>query len=364
MKNYRIGVIAGDGIGPALSAATLRVLDALAEVSGQFTLHFEPVDAGADTFVRTGQAISQADVERIRSEFDATLKGPVGLPTVRHPDGTEAGVLGGILRAQLDAFANIRPVRSIAGVSSPLAGDQLIDYVIVRENTEGLYASRGKGVGDDTQWRDQLVISRHATERIVRTAFALAATRSGAPADGVSRVTCVDKANVLSSYAFFRRVFDEVAQQLRIEHPSIQAEHLHADAAAAALVEHPERFDVLVCENFIGDILSDLGAATVGGLGTCPSANIGEQAAYFEPVHGSAPDLLAADPSAERANPTAQFLSAALMLDYLGEPAAAEQLRRALAQTRAVLPARLGKQPALSELTDAVIDTLKLSNAP
>jgi len=361
MKHYRIGVIAGDGIGPAVVAATLRILEALADASDEFTLEFEPVDAGADTFLRTGRAISAEDVQRIRADLDATLKGPVGLPHVRHPDGTEAGVLGGMLRTQLDAYANIRPIRSIAGVASPLAGAPLIDYVIVRENTEGLYASRGKGNGDDEKWRDELVISRRATERIVRAAFALAATRSGAPADGVSRVTCVDKANVLSSYAFFRRVFDEVAAELQVEHPSIQTDHMHADAAAAALVEHPERFDVIVCENFIGDILSDLGAATVGGLGTCPSANIGDTAAYFEPVHGSAPDLAAADPSCEQANPTAQLLSAALMLDYLGEHHAAEQLRRALVQAFAERTPSAGVTPTLSALTDAVLRNLKLS---
>lgn len=361
MKHYRIGVIAGDGIGPTITAATLRVLDALAEASGQFDLSFEPVDGGAATFLRTGAAMSTRDVERIRSEFDATLKGPVGLPDVRHPDGTEAGVLGGILRTQLDAYANVRPVRSLPGAPSRLTGGPLIDYVIVRENTEGLYASRGRGAGDEERWRDELVITRRATERIVRAAFAIAAARSGAPGDGVSRVTCVDKANVLASYAFFRRVFDEVAKELQHEHPSIETEHLHADAAAAALVEHPEHFDVIVCENFIGDILSDLGAATVGGLGTCPSANLGDAAAYFEPVHGSAPDILAADPSCERANPTAQFLSAALMLDYLGEPSAAETLRRAVHRALEAHPHEGGARPSCSELTDAVIRALELS---
>lgn len=369
MKTYRIGVIAGDGIGPAIVASARRVLDAVG--SQNFGLEWVEIDGGAEMFRRTGAALNPVDLERIRNEFDATLKGPVGLPEVRNPDGTEAGVLGGILRNGLDAYANIRPISLTPGVRSPLTETErgaAIDYVIVRENTEGLYASRGKGVGTGDVHVDQLLVTRAATERIVRQAFAIAATRTGAPADGVSRVTCVDKANVLPSMAFFRRVFDEVAAEMSAEHPSIQAEHLYVDATAAALVENPSHFDVIVCENLIGDILSDLGAATVGGIGTCPSANIGETAAYFEPVHGSAPDLASTDPTCEKADPTAQILSAAMMLDYLGEPDAAERIRRAVAEARAELTQLAcvsGKDAremsSLTALTDAVVRTLNLS---
>jgi isocitrate/isopropylmalate dehydrogenase len=359
MKTYRVGVIPGDGIGPAVVAAAQRVLEALAQAVGTFSFTWQVLDAGADTFRRTGYAIASGDVERIRSSVDATLKGPVGLPDVRHPDGTEAGVLGGVLRQGLDAFANIRPITSSEGEPSPLRSGKLIDYVIVRENTEGLYASRGKGVGDETQFVDELRITRAATERIVREAFAIALTRAGAPADGVSRVTCVDKANVLASYAFFRAVFSEVAEEVLLQHPSITIEFMHADAAAAALVEHPEHFDVIVCENFIGDILSDLGAATVGGLGTCPSANVGDGSAYFEPVHGSAPDLIAQDPLAERADPTAQILAGAMLLDYLGEHHASGRLRAAVRDARAaVMRNERGSEFVLTPLTNEVIARL------
>lgn len=362
MKTYRIGVIKGDGIGPAVVAASLRVLEAVSAKLGTFQYDLVFVDAGADTFRRKGSALASDDLTRIRYECDATLKGPVGLPEVRFPDGTEAGVLGGILRNGLDAYANIRPVATMAEVTTALRSDALIDYVIVRENTEGLYASRGKGVGDNEVHVDQLLVTRKATERIVRKAFEIAATRAGAPADGVSRVTCVDKANVLPSLAFFRRVFDEVAQSLAAEHPAIEVEHLYVDAAAAALVERPEQFDVIVCENLIGDILSDLGAATVGGIGTCPSANIGSDAAYFEPVHGSAPDIAASDPSCERADPTAQILSTAMMLDYLGEHAAAGMIRDALQDARArhSRNADGGATLALTALTDAVVAKINL----
>ena len=212
-----------------------------------------------------------------------------------------------------------------------LAAQPHIDYVIVRENTEGLYASRGRGVGNDHAHADQLLVTRAGTERVVRRAFRVAATRAGAPADGISRVTCVDKANVLPSLAFFRRVFDEIAEEMRREHPGIVAEHRYVDACAAELITNPGHYDVIVTENLIGDILSDLGAATVGGLGTGPSGNVGDGAAYFEPVHGSAPDLADGPGGADRANPAAQILSGAMLLDFVGEPEAAERIRRAVA---------------------------------
>lgn len=215
-------------------------------------------------------------------------------------------------------------MRLLPGVSAPTTHrPEDIDYVIVRENTEGLYLSRGRGVRNERAASDQLLLTRKGVERVVRRAFALARGRNGAPADGVRRVTCVDKANVLRSFAFFRDVFDEVAAS----HPDVEAEHLHADAAAAALVAHPARFDVLVMENLLGDILSDLGAATVGGLGMCPSANLGDTAAYFEPIHGSAPDIAGTG----AANPTSQILSAAMLLEHIGHVDEAGAVRAAVA---------------------------------
>ena len=320
MRSYRVVVIPGDGIGPEVTAAALAVLDAAQD---GFALHIEPHSAGAGRYRETGAAMADATLAACRSA-DGVLKGPVGDPAVRHPDGTEAGTLGGILRPGLDAYANVRPVRLYPGVTSALRGIAAggIDYVIVRENTEGLYASRGKGTVTPDGVTDYMTMSRKGIERVVRKAFALAASRSGAPGDGVRRVTCVDKANVLRGFALFREIFDAVAA----EHPTIAADHLYADAAAAALVERPGSFDVLVMENFVGDILSDLGAATVGGLGMCPSGNIGAACAYFEPIHGSAPGLAGSD----RANPMATVLSGALLLDWLGEAAAAARVRAAV----------------------------------
>ena len=320
-RRHRVVVIKGDGIGPELVDAALLVLEAAREALG-FELEIDLREAGAELYRRTGASLAPDTFEAVR-RADAAMKGPVGLPDVRLPDGTEAGLLGGVLRIGLDAYANVRPVRLLPGVEAPLkaeAGE--IDYVIVRENTEGLYLSRGKGVGTSEAMADTLLVTRKGVERVARYAFELARRRNGAPEDGKRRVTCVDKANVLASLAFFRKVFDEVGEA----YPEVEREHLYADAAAQALVLRPQRLDVLVMENFLGDILSDLGGATVGGIGLCPSGNIGDAHAYFEPIHGSAPDIAGKD----RANPISQILSAALMLDHLGERDAADLVRRAV----------------------------------
>jgi 3-isopropylmalate dehydrogenase len=243
---------------------------------------------------------------------------------VRAPDGTEAGVLGGILRPALDGYANVRPIRLHPGVASALANRAAgsIDYVVVRENTEGLYASRGRGFVTSDVALDTMVMTRQGCERVARRAFEIARGRRGAPGDGVRRVTCVDKANVLRGFAFFR----DAVRRVAAEYPDVAAEYLYADAAAARLVQDPGHFDVLVMENFLGDILSDLGGATIGGLGMCPSGNIGDRSAYFEPIHGSAPDIAGTD----RANPLSMVLTGAMMLDWLGEGEAARRVREAV----------------------------------
>ncbi len=336
MREHKVIVIEGDGIGPELVGAALAVLRAVEQTAGTFRLDIEFHRGGAALYSETGVNLSPESLAAIKAA-GATMKGPVGLPSVRLPDGTEAGVLGGVLRIGLDTYANVRPVRLLPGVPASLKAEPgEIDYVIVRENTEGLYLSRGKGVQTDTAAADTLLVTRKGVERVARRAFELAAQRNGAPADGVRRVTCVDKANVLPSMAFFRRVFDEVGE----EYPGVQREHLYADAAAQALVAGPQHFDVLVMENFLGDILSDLGGGTVGGIGLCPSGNIGDEHAYFEPIHGSAPDIAGQD----KANPVSQTLSVAMMLDHLGETAGAELVRRAVAESLATGRLQIGER--------------------
>lgn len=331
---YRVVVIRGDGIGPELVDATLPVLDAVQRRLESFAVDVEFHEGGAGLYVRAGHNLSDESLEAIR-QADATMKGPVGLPEVRRPDGTEAGVLGGVLRTGLDTYANVRPIRLLPGVPVPIKaepGD--IDYVIVRENTEGLYLARGKGVGTVNAMADTMMITRAGTERVARYAFELARTRAGAPEDGVRRVTCVDKSNVLASFAFFREVFDEVGEA----YPDVAKEHLYADAAAQALVVRPQHFDVMVMENFLGDILSDLGGGTIGGIGLCSSGNIGDRHAYFEPIHGSAPDIAGQD----CANPVSQILTLAMMLAHLGERDAAELVRDAVYASLETGAVRLG----------------------
>lgn len=323
-RRYRIVVIAGDGIGPEVVGATLPVLQAAAAAHG-FALDFDHRPAGAGCYRESGEAMSAETFAACRAA-DAVLKGPVGMPDVRLPDGVEAGVLGGVLRRGLDLYANLRPIRLLPGVASPLAGRQAgaIDYAIVRENTEGLYIARGQGVATTDAVADTMLITRRGCVRVARFAFDLARAGSGAPRDRMRRVTCVDKANVLRGYAFFRAVVGEVAAA----YPDVEVEYRYVDAMAQALVLEPDRFDVVVCENFIGDILSDLGGATVGGLGFCPSGNIGERGAYFEPIHGSAPAIAGRD----LANPIATILSSAMLLDHLGEHDAAMAVRSATVQ--------------------------------
>jgi 3-isopropylmalate dehydrogenase len=193
-----------------------------------------------------------------------------------------------------------------------LAGDPTINYVILRENTEGLYASRGGGIRIGKELAiDNLVITRERTERVARYAFQLARGSNGAPADGKRKVHCVDKANVLRSMAFFREIFDQVAGEFQ----EVSTGHIYVDAMALYLVQHPQAFDVIVMENMFGDILSDLGAGTIGGMGLAPSADVGNQYGLFQASHGSAPDIAGKGV----ANPVAQILSAAMMLDWLGD---------------------------------------------
>jgi isocitrate/isopropylmalate dehydrogenase len=319
MHTYQIVVIRGDGIGPEIVQSAVTVLEAAQRLDGRFRLALVERQAGAGEYRDTGRNISDDTLAACRAA-DAVLKGPVGLPDVRLPDGTEAGLLGGVLRIGLDTYANVRPARLLPGISAPIRREPgEIDYVIVRENTEGLYASRGRGVANAWAASDVLFMTRPGVERICRYAFELACRR-----DGKRHVTCVDKSNVLRSFGFFRAIFEEIAA----EYPEITADALYADAAAQALVMEPDRFDVLVMENFLGDILSDLAGGTIGGIGLCPSANIGDQLAYFEPIHGSAPSLGGLD----RANPLGQILCAAMLLEYLGERDAARMVERGVEQ--------------------------------
>jgi len=335
MSTYQITVIPGDGIGHEVMAEALKVLQAVEGCFPGIAFRCREYPAGAKICQETGTDLPDETLAACKTA-DAILFGSAGLPAIRLPDGTE--IRPQIkLRKRLDLYAGVRPIKRYAGIPPVLAGDPPIDYVIMRENTEGLFASEAGGarVGDRVVV-DSLVITRPGTERIVRWAFKLAQQRRGAPADGVRRVTCVDKANVFQSMAFFRQIFYEVAK----EFPGIQAEHAYVDAMTLFMVTQPLRYDVMVAENMFGDILSDLGAGTVGGLGMAPSGDIGDTYALFQPSHGTAPDIAGKG----IANPIAQILSARMMLEWLAETKRDPQLLQAAAAIEQAVEKTLADQ--------------------
>ena len=303
-----IAVLPGDGIGPEVMAPALEVLRKV-EAKAGVNFRFTEAPAGAGHYKETGKSMPDSTI-RLCEEADAILLGACGLPSVRYPDNTEIAPQIE-LRMIFDLYAGVRPARLIPGVPSPIVGaDQRgIDLVVIRESTEGLFASMGKGVVTHEDARETLVITRKTSERLFEFSFKLAKRRKQRGRQGA--LSCVDKANVFKAFAFFRKIFDETAQR----HPEVKADHSYIDACAANLVKRPWDFDVMVTENMFGDILSDLTAGLIGGMGMAPSADIGDRYAVFQPCHGTAPDIMGQG----LANPTAMLLSAAMMLDWLGD---------------------------------------------
>jgi len=360
MSPYRIATIDGDGIGPEVCQSATRILS---EACGSALLDFVRCDGGAAHYARTGQVLPD-DTFALCRDSAAILHGAAGLPGVTYPDGTEVGNdLHLQLRFRLDLYANVRPVRLWQGVKSPLAGWQAgqIDYVIVRENTEGLYASRGGGINLRGEVAtDTIVVTRKGVERVARFSFGLSRKRQGAPRDGKRRVTVCDKANILRSYAFFRAVCEEVAR----EHEDVEIDYAYADAMTVHLVKRPDFYDVIVAENMFGDIISDLGAATIGGMGLSASAELGDHHGLFQGAHGSAPDIAGKN----IASPLATILSGALMLRWLGDRHSDSNLTDAALRVEAAVekvlalrecvPGDLGGRALCTEMTDAVIRAL------
>ncbi|MEM9410088.1 MAG: isocitrate/isopropylmalate family dehydrogenase, partial [Planctomycetota bacterium] len=312
MGNYRIAVLPGDGIGPEITDACDLVLEKIVDVVPDLSLECTRYSAGAEHYRQHGVTLPDYVTEACLAA-DAVLLAAIGMPDVRNPDGTEVQpeMMVGLRRA-LDLHSAPRPVKLFTGVPTPLADPgKGIDIVIVRENLEGLFASFGGGaVVESTCATDTMVITRAGTEKVCRCAFELARQREGRPLDGRKTVTCVDKANVFRSFAFFREVFFDIAK----EFPDIHAEAVYVDAMSLYMVQDPDAYDVLVMENQFGDILSDLGAGLVGGLGMAPSAELGQNHALFQPSHGSAPTIAGQN----IANPIAMILSAVMMLRWLG----------------------------------------------
>lgn len=328
---YNITVIPGDGIGKEVMEATLSILDSL-----NLDINYTFSEAGDECLKKTGEALPKETIELVKNS-DACLFGAVG--------ETAADVIVK-LRQEMKLYANLRPVKSYPGTEALFDN---LDFMIVRENTEGMYKQDEEELTDEGAIAKR-IITRKAETRICDYAFQYALKH------GKSKVTGVHKANVLKkSDGLFKKVFYETAEKYK--NSGIIAEDFYVDATAMYLITRPESFDVIVTTNLFGDILSDEGAGLVGGLGLIPSANIGENGALFEPVHGSAPDIAGQG----IANPSAMILSAVMMLNYLGESENAEKLDKAiinvLKEGKNVTP-DLGGKSSTNEMANAIKDKL------
>ena len=332
MQQSAITVLGGDGIGPEITDACLRVLDAM-----QLGLTYDFALAGVSAYEATGELLPKETLEKI-AQHRIALKGPLSTPI-----GGGFSSINVELRRRFDLYANVRPAKSVPNTKSKYQG---IDLITVRENTEGAYRSEGQSLSADGETAtSQIQVSKRGCARIARYAFELA-KRSGR-----KKVTIVHKANILKTTS---GLFLKTAREVAADYPDIECHDMIVDNACMQLVMNPHQFDVIVTTNLFGDILSDLCAGLVGGLGLAPGANIGADSAIFEAVHGSAPDIAGQGV----ANPSALLLGAAQMLDHMAMPEQAERLRRALIRTLEAkdhLTRDLGGSAGTAEFTDALI---------
>ena len=320
MKNYRIAVIEGDGIGREVVPEGIRVLEAAAR-RFDFSFSWKHFGWSCETHVKTGRMMPEDGLEQLRPH-DAIFLGAIGYPSV--PDHVSLWGLLIPIRRVFKEYVNLRPARLLEGIKSPLADRKPgeIDFVIIRENSEGEYSEVGGRVNRNTESDmaiQEVIFTRKAVDRIITYAFELARTRK-------KHVTSATKSNgIVYSMPFWDERFAAISKL----YPDVKADQFHIDILAAHFVAHPDWFDVVVGSNLFGDILSDLGAAVVGSMGLAPSANLNPEREYpslFEPVHGSAPDIAGKG----IANPVAQIWSGAMMLDHLGEKEAARAVEQAI----------------------------------
>jgi tartrate dehydrogenase/decarboxylase/D-malate dehydrogenase len=350
MATQRIAVIAGDGIGPEVIAAGRRTLDALQELDATLDLQYVEFPWGSEYYLEHGHMMPPDGAQRL-AEFDAIYFGAVGWPSI--PDHVSLWGLLIPMRRSFDQYINLRPVRLLKGVESPLARPGAMDFVMVRENTEGEYSDIGGRIfsGSDREIAIQeSVFTRVGVERAVRYAYELARSRR-------KRLTGATKSNGIRVTMPF---FDEVFRAVGEEYPDVTATLMHADALAAQLVLRPQEFDVLVGSNLLGDILSEVMAAVSGSIGIAPSANLNPERRWpslFEPIHGSAPDIAGQG----IANPAGAIWAASLMLEHLGHAQAGQRLLRALEDALAsgVRTRDLGGSADTQQMTGAVIAMLR-----
>ncbi|MCX6429066.1 MAG: 3-isopropylmalate dehydrogenase [Actinobacteria bacterium] len=345
MREINLAVIAGDGIGPEVVSEGLKVLDA---VSSKYGVNFVKTsyDLGAGYWHRTGEVLPDSILAEL-AKSDVILLGAVGDPTV--PSGVlERGLLLK-LRFAFDHYINLRPARLMPGVTGPLATKDPIDFIVVREGTEGPYVGAGGVLAEGTDAEiatEESLNTRRGAERVIRDAFARASQRDR------KKLTLVHKNNVLTrAGGLWTRTFNEVAK----EFPTVTTDYLHVDAASMFFVTNPGRFDVVVTDNLFGDILTDIAAAICGGIGLAASGNInptGKYPSMFEPVHGSAPDIAGKG----LADPTATVMSVAMMLDHLGLSEAARDVERVVADD---LLNRGTSQRSTSEIGSALAGAIK-----
>ncbi|MGX9856914.1 tartrate dehydrogenase (plasmid) [Limimaricola variabilis] len=357
MKNYRIAAIPGDGIGTEVISAGLRVLDALAERDGGFTLEVENFDWGTERYKREGALMPDDGAERLRG-FDAIFFGAVGAPDV--PDHLTLWGLRLAICQPLDQYANVRPTRILPGIESPLRGVKPgdLDWVIVRENSEGEYAGQGgrshRGKPHETA-TEVSIFTRAGVERIMRHAFEIAQSRPR------KRLTVVTKSN---AQRYGMVMWDEIARKVAADFPDVSWDKMLVDAMTVRMTLQPGSLDTIVATNLHADILSDLAAALAGSIGIAPTANInpsGEAPSMFEPIHGSAFDITGKG----IANPVATFWTGAMMLEHLGEPQAAARLMAAVEQVTAdpdLHTPDLGGSARTDDVTAAVIEAIRGSN--
>ena len=373
MKPHRIALYPGDGIGPEVVDATVAVLAAAERVVGGFHLACERFDWGMAHYDKHGRVAPENFLETVRG-FDAIFLGAVGWPA-RLPDHVTLAPLIQ-MRQAFDLYACVRPARTFPGVPGPLRSDQPIDLVVVRENSEGEYVDNGGvlAAGTPNEVAVQTAVhSRRGVERILRFSFDLARKRhaqrnvgasladarapsSGAPTKTTPKLAMITKSNA-QRYAYV--LWDKVLAELAPQFPDVATEKLHIDAATLELVRRPHTFDVVVGSNLFGDILSDLTGGITGSLGLNPSANLDPERRHpslFEPVHGSAPDIAGKG----IANPAGSILSAAMMLDWLGENKAAVAIRAGVERAFAdgCLTPDLGGKLTTTQLTDAIVQRL------
>ncbi|MEM8894447.1 MAG: tartrate dehydrogenase [Bacteroidota bacterium] len=348
MNNYRIAIVPGDGIGHEIVPAGLKVLEKSAERFG-FTLTTESYDWGAGYYMKNGAFMPEDGLDQLKS-FDAVFFGSVGLPEV--DDTLPAKDYTFKVRANFQQYVNYRPVRTYPGVTRPIRTEKDIDFVVVRENTEGEFVQIGgqfMPTHENGYAMDTSVFTRRGIERIAHYAFKLAQGRR-------KKLTHVTKSNTLiNSLAYWDQVIYEVAQQ----YPDVTHEQMYIDNASASFVLKPETFDVVLTTNLFGDILSDLGGAIMGSLGLGGAGNINPEKEFpsmFEPIHGSAPDIA----GRAIANPIGQIWSGAIMLEHLGEIEAATAIMKAVDKVTAegILPSDLGGSAKTHEIAEAVVTNL------